>query len=253
MKSASPVLVLAQASAIFCEAFSTDLANASRPMTEQERTICEINRGPLVELKVGEDAIMIVVSAQNEFIADDESLTLNEVQMLLGTAVTWQEIRPEWPDTPIERFYPTEASGTFTVAGEKVYGIGGDVILNNAPNIIARSEVDEQLATSIAASPNGVGFFGAAYGQAFADKLKIMAINGRSPQPETVDSPDPYLLLRPLYLYTSKNVLVEKPEVNNFLVYYLTNVNNYIQDVGYYPVGLDSLPAQVETLNQALP
>ena len=237
----------------FCEAGTTDLANASRPMSEDERLLCEANRGQIVELRVGEDAITIVVSAQNEFIMNGDSLTMTEVQQLLGTAVTWQEIRPEWPDTSIERFYPTEASGTFTVAAEKLYGVGGEVILNNAPNVIARSEIDEQLAMSVAASSNGVGFFGAAYTQEFADDLKILAINGRYPQPETVDSPDPYPLLRPLYLYTSTDVLASNPAVSNFLVYYLTTVNNYIQDIGYYPVGLESIPAQVETLNQALP
>jgi phosphate transport system substrate-binding protein len=237
----------------FCESGSTDFINASRPLTDEERTQCAANRGPLVELQVGVDAIMVVVSKQNEFIAEGESLTMTEVQQLLGTAVSWRDIRPEWPDAPIERFYPTAASGTFTVAAEKLFGMGGETILSNAANMLLQSENDDELAASVAQSPHGVTFLGAAYGQAYADSVTILGINGRFPQPETVDSPEPYPLLRPLFLYTSTSALAEKTAVQNFIVYYLTHVNNYIQDVGYYPVSLEAVPAQVEMLNQALP
>ena len=101
-------------------------------------------------------------------------------------------------------------------------------------------------------SPFAVSFFGTAFGQA-TEGINILAIDGRSPQPETVDSPDPYLLLRPLYLYTSADVLNQQNGLRNFLIFYLTNVNNYIDDVGYFPVGIDDFPAQIEALNNALP
>ncbi|MBV9789159.1 MAG: substrate-binding domain-containing protein, partial [Chloroflexi bacterium] len=48
----------------FCEAGETDIANASRPIKDEEKAKCEaINRNP-IEFRVGTDALAIVVSSE---------------------------------------------------------------------------------------------------------------------------------------------------------------------------------------------
>ena len=240
--------------ASFCSG-DGEIVNASRPIKDAERADCEANgRGDLLELQVGTDAILVVVSANNAFIGDEESLTTEELQMLLGTAVTWQEIRPEWPAQPIVRYFPTESSGTFDVMASALFGDEAGAQMNEATNLNLRSEVDDQLAEAVANDPFGVSFFGAAYGlNLYKDDVKVLWINGNEPTPETVDSPEPYLLLRPLFIYTTESIMMEAPQVRNFISFYLNTVNQYVVDVGYFPVSAADFPVTVDAFNQVDP
>ncbi len=102
------------------------------------------------------------------------------------------------------------------------------------------SEDDNLLAEAISADPNAIGFFGYAYYQKRADRLRVLAIDGTSPTEATVDSGQ-YVLARPLFIYTSSEIMREKPQVAAFVDYYLTHVNSEISDVGYFPAGQEAL------------
>lgn len=115
--------------------------------------------------------------------------------------------------------------------------------LLSAPNLVA-SEDGEELAEGIASSPYAIGFFGYAYYQARAEDLRVLAVNGVQPTAQTVDS-DEYGLARPLFIYTTAEIMAAKPQVAAFVEYYLTHANEVIEDVGYFPVS-------EETLNQGL-
>jgi phosphate transport system substrate-binding protein len=52
-----------------------------------------------------------------------------------------------------------------------------------------------------------------------------------------------YPLARPLFIYSDATIMAEKPQVASFINYYLTNVNNEIVDVGYFPASDDALNA----------
>jgi phosphate transport system permease protein len=114
------------------------------------------------------------------------------------------------------------------------------------PNL-QTSEDDETLAAGVAADANAIGFFGYAYYQRHADDLKALPIEGVTPGAESINKGQ-YPLARPLYLYTTAQTLAEKPQVAAFIDYYLANVNNEIEEVGYFPVDATSLNAQQEAL-----
>ena len=114
-----------------------------------------------------------------------------------------------------------------------------------APNTLA-SEDDEVLASGVAESPNAIGFFGYAYYQKHADELKTVAVEGVAPSAETVDSGQ-YGLSRPLYLYSTAEIMQEKPEVAAYLNFYLDRANQEIEEVGYFPLG--DVALQVSMLN----
>ena len=103
----------------------------------------------------------------------------------------------------------------------------------SAPTMIS-SEDDEILAQGIARSPNAIGFFGYAYYQDQADKLRVLAVDGVEPTAETVDS-GAYGFARPLFIYSTADIMNEKPQVAEFIDFYLTNVNQEIEGVGYFP------------------
>jgi ABC-type phosphate transport system substrate-binding protein len=44
-----------------------------------------------------------------------------------------------------------------------------------------------------------------------------------------------YPLARPLFMYTDAGIVAEKPQVGQFLAYALSNVNNVVVEVGYFP------------------
>ena len=102
----------------------------------------------------------------------------------------------------------------------------------NATNVNS-SENDIQLANRTASSPYAVAFFGYSYYQRKTDKLRVLTIDGMNPSVESVESGE-YFMARPLYFYASESAIHEKPQVQNFVRYYLDNVNNVISDVGYF-------------------
>ena len=103
-----------------------------------------------------------------------------------------------------------------------------------APNLVS-SEDDNVLAEGVLADPNAIGFFGYAYLQEHADKLKAVTINGVTPSSESLTAGN-YPLARPLFIYTDPKTLAAKPQVAAFVHYYLANVNQQISEVGYFPV-----------------
>ncbi|MCA9897301.1 MAG: phosphate ABC transporter permease PstA [Ardenticatenaceae bacterium] len=111
--------------------------------------------------------------------------------------------------------------------------------LLSAENIIT-SEDDTALAAGIANDANSIGFFGYAYYQENSDLLKLLAVDGVQPTAESVANGE-YALIRPLYLYTTADILAQNQAANIFLNYYLTYVNEEIESVGYFPADDASL------------
>jgi phosphate transport system permease protein len=102
----------------FCVDGTTDIANASRPIKQAEITACKaIGRDP-IEIRVGTDALAVVVSAQNEFLTD---ATDEELRQIFTDAQTWNEVNASWPSTPIQRYVPGADSGTLDFFAETVF------------------------------------------------------------------------------------------------------------------------------------
>jgi phosphate transport system substrate-binding protein len=230
----------------FCVAGDTDVANASRGINDGERTSCAgIDREP-IEFRVGTDALSVVVSQANDFATD---VTTEELALIFGTAETWADVRPEWPAEPILRFIPGTDSGTFDYFVEHVYDTDDTIIL--AASNTQLSEDDNVLVQGIQGSPYAIGFFGYAYYAENADTLRILSVDGVEPNDATVEGGS-YPLARPLFIYTTAEILNEKPQVAAFIHFYLTYVNEEIVDVGYFPASNDTLQAGLDALLGAL-
>jgi phosphate transport system substrate-binding protein len=101
---------------------------------------------------------------------------------------------------------------------------------------------DNVLVLRVLGSPYASGYFGYAYYQENAGKMNALSINGVVPSRETVDG-GTYPLARPLFIYSTAKIMTEKPQVGAFINYYLTNVNDVIGKVGYFPVSTQALDA----------
>jgi phosphate transport system substrate-binding protein len=185
---------------------------------------------------VGTDALAVVVSKDNDFVTD---VTMEELAQIF-TAEKWSEVRGEWPDEEIQRFIPGTDSGTFDFFVEEVFD-EDEAPLLGAPNT-QLSEDDNVLVTGVLGSPYAIGFFGYAYYAENADAMTVLSIDGIEPTRETVDAAT-YPLARPLFMYTTGEILREKPQVSAFINFYLTYVNEEIVDVGYFPAATGDLNA----------
>ncbi|MFN2187823.1 MAG: phosphate ABC transporter permease PstA [Candidatus Promineifilaceae bacterium] len=116
---------------------------------------------------------------------------------------------------------------------------------------VESSEDDQALAQSIGSDPNATGFFGYAFYENNTEILNALSVNGVAPSAETANSGE-YPLTRPLYLYTTADILEEQPQVAAFIDYYLSNLDSTLDTVGYFPADEESRTASVELLAEAL-
>lgn len=212
----------------FTKTGETDVSNASQKIKQSEIDQAKaIGRDP-IEIRVGTDALSVVVSNKNTFVTD---VTLAELNKIFSTAVLWSDVRKEWPAQKIQRFIPGTDSGTFSYFVEHIYKKDKAPILG-ASNT-QKSEDDNILVRGIEGSPYAIGFFGYAYYEENKKQLKALKINGVAPGLESVNK-NTYPLSRPLFLYTSAKILQDKPQVAAFIIYYLNNVDRVIKRVGYF-------------------
>jgi len=241
----------------FCKTGETDIANTSRAIKDSEVESCRaIGREPL-EIRVGTDGLAVVVNTQNDFLTE---ITQEQLALAFSTAETWADVDAAWPNEPILRFSPGTDSGTFDyfieVVMDPMYVVDatadagkGEEALLNASNL-QLSEDDNVLVQGVEGSPFAIGYFGYAYYQENADRLTVLAVDGVTPSAETVDSGQ-YPLARPLFLYTTAEIMQEKPQVAAFVYFYLTRVNEVIDEVGYFPAAQDALDASLQAWRDA--
>ncbi|TAJ18926.1 MAG: PstS family phosphate ABC transporter substrate-binding protein, partial [Dehalococcoidia bacterium] len=224
----------------FCSkgADATDATDASRPIkgTDKpgadgqlgtaddelsEATLCANAGIEPVELKVAYDGLSVVVNPANDFV---DCLTTAELKAIWdqgSTVTTWADVRAGWPARKIELFGPGADSGTFDYFTEVVNGEAKRSRSDYTP-----SEDDNALVQGVANDDNGLGYFGFAYFEENADKLKLVPIDSGggcvSPSIETIKDGTYAPLSRPLFVYPSAQALA-RPEVAAYFTYYLDN------------------------------
>jgi phosphate transport system substrate-binding protein len=238
----------------FCVAGETDIANASRAIKDTEIESCAGIGRTVTEFQVGIDALAVVVSSENDFVTD---VTLAELAQIFSTATLWSDVRAEWPAERIQRFSPGTDSGTFDYFVEAIMapGFGDDADAGEAAILESEgtqfSEDDNVLVQGVQGSPYAIGYFGYAYYQENADTLKALSVDGVEPTAETAESGE-YPISRPLFIYSSTEIMQEKPQVSAFIWFYLNYVNDEILDVGYFPVSESKTQENLDTWNAAL-
>lgn len=227
----------------FCKG-ETDLQNASREIKAEEAAACEANGVDFYVFEVAYDGIAIVVNPENDFV---DCLTVEQLKMMWqpeNPATNWNQIDPSFPDRPIELYGPGTSSGTFDYFTSVIVGEEGSSTIDYLP-----SEDDNQLVEGVAGDENALGYFGLAYYEQNSDRLKAVAIdNGNGcvePTAETVGDLTYAPLSRPLFLYVNASSL-ERPEVQEFLKFYIGTAAEIAPDVGYV-----ASPAEVYAADQA--
>lgn len=223
----------------FC-AGETDISNASRPVKDEELEACAENGIEPIELRVGTDALTVVVPADSEvFPGESPNITSDELAAIWGpeaegTVTRWNQVNSSWPNAPIGLFGPGTDSGTFDFFTDEINGEEGASRAD-----YTASEDDNIIVLGVSRDPNAMGYFGLAYFLENQDTLKALSVDGVEPTPENAKD-DSYSLARPLFIYVSPAAL-DKPEVRAFVEFYLETARDtdLITEVGYVPMPAD--------------
>jgi len=208
-----------------------DINDASRPVKEEEKKKATENGIEMTEFKVAYDGITVCVSKDNNFV---ETLTVEELTKMWSpdsTVKTWKDIRPEWPAEAIKFYTPGPDSGTFEFFTEAINKKAKAMRPDVNP-----SEDDNTLVQGIAGDKNAIGFFGHSYYEENSDKLKAIKIDadngGVSATAETIKDGSYKPLSRPIFIYVNNKSFV-KPEVKEFIKFYMENGTKIVPEIGY--------------------
>lgn len=225
----------------------TDINDASRPIKDSEKEEAATLGIEPLELMVAYDGLSVVVNKQNDFV---QCLTVEELKRIWepgSTVTTWADVRPEWPAEKIALYGPGTDSGTFEYFTEAIVG---EAMASRSD--YTASEDDNLLVRGVSGDTYSLGYFGFAYYENNADTLKLVAIDAGggciAPSTETINNGTYAPLSRPVFIYPSTQA-ASRPEVKEFLKFYLTEGRYLVGDVGYIPLpdslyedGLAKLP-----------
>jgi len=220
----------------FCRG-ETDISNASRPILKEEMEACRVAGIRYMELPVAFDALTVVVNPQNTWV---KSLTIADLKKMWepgaqGRVTKWNQVRPQWPAQNLMLFGPGADSGTFDYFTEAVNGKS-----KASRGDFTASEDDNVLVQGVENNKNALGYFGFAYYVAHKDKMRAVEIdNGKgktvAPSLEAVIDGSYQPLSRPLFIYV-RETAAQRPEVKEFINFYLTDGAKLAKEVGYVPL-----------------
>ncbi len=215
----------------FCSG-ETLISDASRPIEEEEAQTCQENGVEFIELPVALDALSVVANPRNDF-ADD--ITIDQLRTLWepdaeGQITQWNQVNPEWPSQHINLYGPGTQSGTFDYFTEEVVGKSKE-----SRSDYQASEDDNVLVQGVAGDPNALGYFGLSYYLQNQQQLKGLTVEGVVPSAETAQSGE-YPLARPLFIYVSTQALEENPSLEEFVNFYLENLDGLVEQAQYVPL-----------------
>lgn len=229
----------------FCRG-ETDVQNASRPIQASakageagEMDACKKAGIKFFELPVAFDAAAIVVNKSNTFL---KQITVAELKKIWepeaqGKVMKWKDVNPTWPDQPIKLYGAGADSGTFDYFTEAVVGKAKASRKDYTP-----SEDDNVLVKGISGDKNALGYLPYAYYEENKAELKIVPVVAAGkpivPSRVTVENGTYAPLSRPLFIYVNASAH-KRPEVKEFVDFYLQNAPKLVEEVKYVPLPLE--------------
>ena len=225
-----------------------DVVDASRDAEPEETSKAKAQGIEWTRFLVGYDGITLVTNAKNDFA---KSLTVAQLKAIWNpksTVKTWKDIDPSWPDRKIALYSPDNDSGTFEFFTEAIVGKK-----KSQREDVQQNSDDNILVNGIAGDTDALGYFGYAYFAANQDKLHALAVqNGQDakpvlPGPATVLDKSYAPLSRPLYIFV-KNSSLRRPEVADFIKFYLKGVVTFAEKGGYVAPTAEDIAANGKAL-----
>jgi len=227
-----------------------DIVNASRPITQLEMEACKQEGVQYIEMPIAFDALTVVVNPKNTW---SKTITVDELRRIWepgaqGVITSWNQINPAWPDKKIKLYGPGADSGTFEYFTEAIVGKA-----KSSRGDFTASEDDNVLVQGVASDIYALGFFGFAYYIENSKKINAVAVDsgagGVIPSAATVENNSYKPLSRPIFIYVNAKS-AEKPEINEFVNFYMKNAPELVTEVKYFPLSKEVYNLNIEHLNK---
>jgi len=210
---------------------TVDIANASRPMSSEEKQQAQADGIAPVEFVIARDAIAVIVNPENPV----RQLTLQQISDIYsGKINNWSEVGGE--DRPIVRLSRETNSGTHVYFLETVIRLGDsqNKTLFSTDTLLLPSS--EGIVSELRQNPNAIGYDGLGY---VPPDLKVIAVAQDASGPyvipsiETVNN-NSYPVARDLYMYTA-----EQPTgaVKDYIEWIFSpEAQGIVADLGFVPI-----------------
>ena len=236
----------------FCRG-ETDISDASRPIRAPEIDACKAAGINFYEIPVAYDGIAVVVNPKADWISDITAAELKTIwePEAQGRIMRWNQVRPSWPDREIHLFGAGVDSGTYDYFTEAIAGKEGA-----SRGDFTASEDDNVLVQGVAGDELALGFLPFAYYSENKARLKVIPVDGGKgavmPSFDSIRDGTYQPLSRPLFIYVSDKALA-RPEVQQFIDFYIANVGGLAEEVGYVDLGNDGYRLVAEHFKKRQP
>lgn len=171
---------------------TTDLANASRQIKDEELEEAKANGLDVQEYKVLYDGIAIIVSSN----VTVEELSIEELSKIYtGKITNWKEVGGE--DAEIVAVARDSSSGTGEYFLKEVVQLGKTAKENDYSELCLRLQSNADVVNTVKTTENAIGYIGLGY---LEESLNIVKVEGILPSVETVKD-GTYPISRGLYIY----------------------------------------------------
>lgn len=227
-----------------------DIVNASRPIKPIEMELCKKAGVQFIEMPIAFDALTVTVNPRNTW---SNTLTVGDLKKIWepaaqGKIAKWNQINPDWPDKDIKLYGPGADSGTFDYFTEAIVGK-----TKSSRGDFTAAEDDNVLVQGVASDMYALGYFGFAYYIENQKKIRAVAVDngdgGVIPSAETVEDATYQPLSRPLFIYV-KEKSTEKPEVKEFVNFFMQNGPALVAEVKFFPLPRKAYSMNIENFNQ---
>lgn len=236
----------------FCRG-ETDVSDASRPILRKEMDDCAKAGIRYYELPIAFDALTVVVNPKNKTV----QMTIDQLKKIWepaaqGKITNWKQVDAAFGDVPLKLFGPGSDSGTFDYFTEAINGKS-----KASRGDYTASEDDNVLVQGVSRDAGGIGYFGYSYYIENKSKLKAIAVvNSKGtpvlPSEQAVIDGSYNPLSRPLFIYVNEKSL-DKPEVRQFVDFYLKNAMKLVAEVKIVPLPAKAYADDMDRLAKKKP
>ena len=226
----------------------TDFNNASRQIKDEEVAETEELGIEVKELKVALDGLTFVINKENDWAKEMTPEQLISIFKADSGVEKWSDINPDWPDETIKPMGPNENHGTYEFFYESVLDKQD---LTDSVNL---QQDYSTLVNLVTEDKNGIAFFGFGYYVNNTDKLEAVHVdfgNGAvEPSLDTIAEDGDYAdFTRPVFTYLNVNHATNKPQVLDYAIYVMNNINTFAGETGFAPIPEAEVNESIEFLN----
>jgi len=226
----------------------TDFNDASREIKEEEQTEADDLGIEVKELKVALDGLTFVINKENDWAKEMTPEQLVSIFKADSGVTKWSDLDPSWPEEEIKPMGPNENHGTYEFFYENILD------KQDLTDTVNLQQEYSTLVNLVSEDKNGIAFFGFGYYVNNTDNLEAVHVdfgNGAvEPSLDTISEDGDYAdFTRPVFTYLNVDNAKEKPQVLDYAIYLMDNINKFAGDTGFAPIPETEVEESIEYLN----